>query len=521
MRLVFVLVGCLAMQQVCGQVTQPARWERELKFSDDSYSMISMQQEGLALVRDIDDFQKGKKQWEVLLLDTLLQQTWSTILQADPEYIFIGYEYTPGKLNLMFKRQGTDNILNALIFDVDLTSKTIKTSTCEIKLQIRLTHYTVADGNYVFGGYVGMEPVLIIYDPAKNKNSIVPGFFLTETELLDVRPNRNNTFNVLLAQRIAGKKKLIFRTFDKYGNILIEDEIPIDEGKTILNGASSVLEHDEVLIAGAFAFNSNKQASGVFSCLIDPFSEQPVLYTEFHQLQHFLDYLSDKKANRIRQKATERENYGKNPEYKTNVGIHRIEEFTNGFAVFGEAYLTTLPSSTSPSAPNPYANPSARSTGYPYSSYNGRYSNNPYLYQTSSLTADVSLLQGFVIGFDFKGRRLWDYTVPMNELKAPTREQVSDFTVAAGGVPHFLFKEESDLKFSNHHTDTLQTIEPAVVPIRLNSSFEESKSTDSEEGAVRQWYGHSFYVWGVANIKDSRQGIPTRRVFFINKVTLD
>lgn len=518
MRSVYVFVGCFVISQVMAQVAQPARWEHALKYSEASYSVISMRHEGLALVRDSEDFLNGKRKWELTLLDTALQQTWSTILLTEPDYSFLGYEHTPGQLNLMFRKQATE-VLSAQIIDIDLASRIIRNTVTDIKLQIRLTHYTVTDGNCVFGGYVGLEPVLVIYDPLKNKNIIVPGFFLTETELLDVRPNKNSTFNVLLAQRIQGKKKLIFRTFDKHGNILVEDEIPIDEGKTILSGASSVLEHDEVLIAGSFAFQNNRQASGIFSCLIDPFSEQPVQYTEFHQFQHFLDYLSDKKASRIRQKAAERESESKNPEYRTNVGIHRIEEFKNGFALFGESYLTATTSNNIYT--NPYGNPAARTavpTPYAYTP-NNRYYNNPYLYQPASL-AEIRMQQGFVVGFDKKGRRLWDYAIPMEELKTYSLDQVSDFVIE-NNAPNFLFKHEDELKFSNHATDTLQIAPAKAIPIRLNSAFEESRSVEDEDGNVRQWYANTFFVWGVANIKGLRPDIESRRVFFINKVVLE
>lgn len=501
------------------QVTQPARWEHELKYSDNSYSIVSLRTEGLALLRDLEDFEDGKRKWELIVLDTALQQTWSTIFRTEPDYDFLGYEHFPGHLNLMFRKQATE-VLKAHVVDIDLSAHSIRNAETEVKLQIRLTHYTVTDGNCIFGGYVGLEPVLVIFDPSRNKNIMVPGFLLTETELLDVRPNKNSTFNVLLAQRVQGQKKIIFRTFDKNGTILVEDEIPVEEGKTILSGASSVLEHDEVLIAGSFAFQNNRQASGIFSCLIDPFAEQPVQYTEFHQLQHFLDYLSDKKANKIKQRATERENYNKNSDFRTNVSIHRIEEFSGGFALFGESYTASSPSSYTYT--NPYGNPTARSasTPYFYTPYNSRYYNNPYLYQPASLAAELRMLQGFVIGFDYKGRRLWDYTIPMDDLKVYSRDQVSDFVVS-NNTPFFLYKDEGEVKFSNHGTDTLQAEAPQTIPIRLNNAFEEDKPTDTDEGNVRQWYARSFYVSGVTSIKDSRPGISNRRVFFINKIVLE
>ncbi len=519
--LFYIFVMVVSCGPGIAQVMQPARWEQELKFSDESYSVISLKEEGVALVRDLDKYQNGKKIWELIILDSALNQNWSVELELHDELRFTGYEHIPGKVNLMFRRNETD-MLRAEMLMIDLETSTIQHSKTEMKLQFRLTFYTVVDGNCVFGGYVGTEPVLLIYDPVKDQNFIVPGFFLTDTELLDVRPNKNNTFNILLSQRKHGGKKIIFRTFDKQGNILVEDEIPIEEEKTILSGVSSVLEHDEVLIAGAFTFNQNKQASGIFSCMIDPFSEQPVQYTEFHQLRHFLDYLSDKKANKIREKATQRVNYGKQPEFKTHVGIHRIEEFKGGFALFGESYFLSSGSSAN-TFNNPYYNQTqAYSNPYSYTPFSNRYYNNPYLYPPTATSEEMRMMEGFAIGFDFTGKRLWDYSIPMSEYKVAGRDQVSDFTVV-NGVPNFFYKSENELKFSNHSTDTLPITKAQPIPIKLNDEFEESKSNDESEGNVRHWFGPNFYVWGVQTVKDLKRRTidPTRRVFYINKIRVD
>lgn len=501
------------------QLSQPIRWEQELKYSEEAYSIVNMRQQGLALVRDLDDYQNGKAKFEVTLLDTLLQKNWATTLLVESDYVFVGYEYTPNNLNLMFRRTQVEN-LDVQIFDINLANQTVHEAKTEIKLQVRLSHYTVANGNCVFGGYVGLDPVLIVFEPATNRNLIVPGFFLSQSELLDVRPNSNGTFNILMGQRIQGKEKLVFRTFDKRGTILVEDVMIIDDEKTILSGACSVLEHDEVLIGGSFAMKNGRQATGLFSSLVDPFSEQPVQYTEFSQLQHFLDYLPDRKARKIREKSATRTSYGKEPDFRTYVGVHRIEEFKGGFALFGESYLQSTSTSNS-FASYPYAGSTSRpysTTANPYGyPYGGRYY--PSYNRDLVTSTELRMNQGFVVGFDYKGRRLWDYSIPMGELKVHSGEQISDFAIAAG-VPNFLYKDESKLMFSNHSTDTLQVSQAKEILIKLNNEWEEAKPADNDDGLVRHWFNQNFYVWGVANIKDKRPGIANRRVFYINKVQL-
>jgi len=131
------------------------------------------------------------------------------------------------------------------------------------------------------------------------------------------------------------------------------------------------------------------------------------------------------------------------------------------------------------------------------------------------------MTEGFVIGFDFKGRRLWDYAIPMEDYRAAGRDQVSDFAIHRN-TPYFFFKDEDNLKFSNHNTDTLQLNEAQSIPIKLKNDWEEAKSSGDSEGNVRHWYGSTFYVWGTQTVKSlkSRSESP-RRVFFINKITVD
>jgi hypothetical protein len=117
---------------------------------------------------------------------------------------------------------------------------------------------------------------------------------------------------------------------------------------------------------------------------------------------------------------------------------------------------------------------------------------------------------------------MWDYSIPMEDYKIQGRDQVADFTIIQN-TPHFLYKSNNELKFSNHKTDTLQITEASSIPIKLKDEFEESKSANEYDGNVRHWFGTYFYVWGTQEIKDlkRRSNDSNRRVFFINKIKID
>src|SRR5687767_8506474 len=108
---------CLALQRliVCcgfmmiianptqGQVSQTHRYEREHKGGDESYTLVSLKEEGLALIREKDKYHGNKRVWELVILDTALQE--KKVIQFDIEtrQNLIGYEIAPKHIYLLYR----------------------------------------------------------------------------------------------------------------------------------------------------------------------------------------------------------------------------------------------------------------------------------------------------------------------------------------------------------------------------------------------------------------------------------
>ena len=88
-----LFVAVLFTSGLLGAQDQTARFEREQKNSDNDYIIISLQQEGLALVRDIDKYKEGKQHWEAIRLDTTLQQVWQIEMDIENRFRLVGYDY--------------------------------------------------------------------------------------------------------------------------------------------------------------------------------------------------------------------------------------------------------------------------------------------------------------------------------------------------------------------------------------------------------------------------------------------
>lgn len=500
------------------QINQMSRFEIEQKGSDHSWTIINMKENGVALVRDKNKFLNSDKIFEIRTLDTALVESGYTEVTVPSRVHLIGYEYTDEYLYVLL-RSGENEVAHVLLLEYNLANREVEQFDIKHDFNLRLTHFTVLDRHAILAGYVAREPAVLIYDIPNSVLKVVPGFFTSDTELLDLRINENGTFNTLVTNRSTRQSKtLVLRTFDAAGTQLMEDEIPIDQNKTILSGLTSSLVREEMLIAGTYTIGNNKAAAGFFSVLADPFKEQPIHYYDFAQLGHFLDYMSVKRAEKIKNTSQRFREKSKDPEFKTNVSNVRLEEKTAGFFLLAEAYSTITASNTGPypyGAYGPYYSPF--NGMYGYSPYSSRFYNSPYSFYNQATRSDFSMLSTSVLAFSPDGKLDWDHSLKADDERKPALEQVADFWCDKNKIV-IATKSESDLivqvRFKNNEVlgDTVQILK--------NKPTDLVRDETDGEGGVRHWYGDKFYVWGYQTVKDPELRFEdrTRSVFYLIKV---
>lgn len=494
---------------------QPYRFEMEVKPSEEGITVISLKKEGLAVVQDINKYSQGKKKWRLEVIDTALNSLWSTELELELRQVLVGFEYSPQHLYLVF-REGDSDMYNLNLVNIQLKDRMYQVDKIKFELNFRLTHFTIAGSSAIFGGYVASEPAVLLYNQSSDKPKVLPGLFIKDITLLDIRANQNQSFNVLLAER-KGKddKNLVVRTYDQDGNLLIDDVIHFDPRYSILSGLTSALELDEMVILGTYGGNNERQALGVFSVVVDPFSEQNVNYTDFASLRHSLDYLTPAKAVKVREKAQRQKTQSQIPDYKALVSPMRIEERSNGFYLLLEMYNQSSSFDLNPYSPYYYNAPYYTRN---YSSYNA-----PYLYNypySPVRNPTVSMLEAMVIQFGMRGQVLRDASLKMEDIRQSSLEQVGDFAFSGDSV-FIAYRKESDV----YHISTTGELEerPAVSQTRitLKDQYDALRDEVKEEGSLRFWYDDHLFVWGFQTIKNiTKEENKTRHVFYVNKISL-
>lgn len=522
---VFLPFLLLSLTRAQAQIEQSQRYELVKKNSDEYFTVISLENDGLALVRDKDKYKGNKQLWEIIVLNTNLEEKAKLDIEVNHRNNLLGYEIDKDLLYLLYR---TGETTKSSLELVELNTRYGEESArYEInpELDFKITHFNKVGNNIILGGYVTNEPAILLFDPSDNSIKVIPGFFQKDNELVELRVNENNTFNsVLIDRSLRSERKLVFRTFDSSGNLLLEDIVPIDEDKTLQNSLSSTLEREELLLLGTWGDKQGKQSLGFFSLSVDPFSQQKINYFHFGMMDNFLEYLNARRAAKIKESTRDAIADGRKPSFSSYVMPFRIEETSEGYVMLAEVYN---PSSTmNPYYNSPYGRPYY---GNPYGYYNpfwpgyypGMRMYRPYAYGDPMRNSDnIRLYETVAVAFDADGNIIWDQGIKLEDIKRPALEQVSDFYIEGENL-HFIYKLESELKIKSISLAE-GTATETTEKIRLASPSDEIRSEKELEDGVRHWVDNTFYVWGYHTIRNpENKDNRIRDVFYINKIVVN
>ena len=519
--IILISILCFSLA-TAAQISQPRRFEKEKKGREEFFNVISLEERGIAILRETEDYNGMKRTWELILLDTALQQKATINFSIDSRYPLVGYETTRNELLVLYRMgEHNKNHLQLITFDLDSMNEKER---FEIKPEVdfRLTHFVKVGSSVSLGGYVSNDPAILLYNLTDKSIKVVPGFFQKDNELVDLRVNQNQTFNVLLIDRSTrAERKLVFRTFDEQGKLLLEDIIPIDDQKALQSSLTSSLEREDLGVFGTWGERTGKQSFGFFAIPVDPFTDQKIKYYHFGELGNFLNYMSPKRANRIKENTKENLEDGRKPSFSTYVVPYRVEETKDGFVMLAEVYnpVTQPMYSTSPYANPYYTNPYGYYNPFFPGYYRGMRMYRPYYDNNVKTDTDVKTYETVLIAFDGKGDLLWDESVKLGEIEKPSVEQVGDFYTNDNSTV-LLYKKESELKVKR--VDKLShEVQETSGKIRLMDDADEIRDETEGDDGVRHWIGNTFYVWGYESIRnESRKNDKTRHVFYINKVVV-
>lgn len=508
--IVMMLVFTVSFSQT---ITQH-RFEAEHKFTDSDYSVFSAKEDGLVVFRETDDYEKGDKFWEILILDTLLEVRYEHRILLDSDFELIGYDVSRDQFGLLY-REGVDPKNNFHLLAIDLYDERYSIHEIENEIEINLTHFIMVDRHVVLGGTVVNKPTLIHYSVDSEKVKVLPGLYRTDTEIVDIQPNLNGTFNVVFIEAESSKdnQKVIIRVFSPSGEILLESSADFPENYRVHAGTTNHLEGKDLIIVGTYGEKNNKLSQGIFYINVRPENQNNVKLIEYVKLQQFFQYLGDRREKRIMEKIDDSGPH--NPyEFRTHFNVWELEEIDGRFYIYGEVIDPQY--NTSP--PRPYGS-------YPYTANNiyntydrfggfGRYYTTNHSLVNRNDIVSVKYRSGVIICLNSNGNVVNDFSLEIENMESGTMEQLAGFSIFNNKY-HIIYKDEEELYRASMDLDNYEIQDSTMTIVSpLEHIIIKDESID---GKIERWYDNLFFIWGYERLKSSESN-DRKRVFYINKV---
>jgi hypothetical protein len=493
-----LLIVCFATAGLA-QVQQPARLELEMKDDDEEFFVIPAGEDGVFV------HQKNRKEsnysqavHELYLYDTTLVERWKSRLEISSRATYRGYEYYRGTIYMLFT-ESRNRSEDYHLFVIDAESSYIRAYKIQNEMPLELTEFTVLEGLVLIGGYVNYRPAVFAYDLSRERLRVLPGLYLNNSELLELKVSAvQKTFTVLYTDQTPDKQQTIgSKTYNDQGELIFEYRLKPDREKFLLYGRTTSFDDEAVHIAGTYSHSNSKYSRGIFVASIASDGRQQINYYDYGELKNFFSYMKDKRQKRVQEKISRRMAQGKKAKFNYRLLVHDVIENNGTHIMLAEAF-------------------------YP------KYSNRPVTPYYSDFSrpnaAQNQYLEGYkythaiVVGFDAKGKLLWDNSFEINEVTRPDLEKLvhvqpeKDYTVLL-----YSFEGVVKSKIIRNERVLEDKIEERIA---LQNSSDQVPHPEIGTSKLVSWYGPYFFAWGTQRIKSAGEAAfkPNRKVFYINKI---
>lgn len=502
MRIFLFIFFIASSSTLFAQVQQPDRFEIELTPYEESYNVLSGDDQGVLVYREMSEYQSGSQLWKFTMLDTTLTEQWEKQYYLDRSHVYKGYDYDDNNFYFLFEitAQGSHDLM---LVQMDVATGDTLNYTIKNLVPIRLEAFEMASGAAIIGGYYNEDPVVIYYGLDSNKTKVLPGIFGNRTELVQVKIEKD-IIKVLVTERTFDKKNtLAIKTYDLEGNYLDNYVFKPDEDTGLIFGRVAEIDNEGTLICGTYGARKSDYSRGLFVAQHKKDEGQVMKYFNFADLDNFFSYMKAKRQERVANKITRKKVKGKKVKFNYRLLVHDIIESDDSYIMLGEAFYIKYNSNTNFSR-------YAAGSNYGY---------NPSPNYSSMNFAGYRYTHAVVIGFDKKGNRLWDNSFQIEDVLSYSLDQYVQADVMDDKVVLlYMYNNEIRTKIING-SDVLEGKSYDEVKMSFDDDYV-NNSNYSNIGGLEKWYGHNFYAYGIQKIKNLRDsGVKlNRKVFFINKI---
>lgn len=485
------------------QVEQPSRYEVELKWGDEYFNIISAEEYGLFLIRENRELiQKTDMAWQIIVLDTALNERWKKDIFLYINYELRGYDYYKQKVYLLYtipESYKDDHI----ILEVDMVTGLYQTYNIQRSLNIEFTEFEILGNSAIFGGYFNSKPTILQHFFKEGKTLALPGFYEERTRIIDVHVNDNQEIlTVLTSFRTINKNyTIVVRRFLSNGTMIENTVIEPYENTSLVDARYVTIDNEIDIIAGTYSTKNFRYSRGIFLAHIDESEGQTLKYYNYGELDNFFTYMKAKREKRVKDRISRKKIKGKKLRFNYRLLVHDIIKHRDDYILVGEAYY-----------------PKYQNYGY-YGGYMSYYPDSyGRMHRYNSYFAGYKYTHAIVIGFGMQGELLWDNSFEINDVTSYDLRQFVEVDSRKDEIV-LLYNYENVIRSKLIQGD--EVLEgKSFNDISLKFQDDVIEDNESEFGGLQLWYKDKFYAYGVQNIKNFRDaGVKlNRKVFFVNKI---
>lgn len=480
-------------------IIQPNRIEFEIGPKDGQFQIIPADDNGMLVVNPTRSRNKDKYEWQFYLLDSTLNVVWKRNYDISINTNFLGYDHSGESFYMLFGKSQY-KLEKMEVMELSAVSGDSTQYTIDTVFPMQLGFFESLGNTLIFGGYANFRPVVMLFDTEKRKPKVLPGFYNSKSDILDIQTNdESKHFTVMLRETTIKKKITIsLRTFQTNGEILVTKKLDAEYEKSLIDGVSTFFKSGVQYVTGTYARRKSEYSRGLYIAKLNRGEQELIKYHNYADLNNFFSYMRAKRETRVKERITRRKVKGKKVKFNYRLLVHDIIQRGEEYVLIGEAYY-----------------PKYSSGGSNY--YSGAVEGNTDWINPNFL--GFRYTHAVVVGFDKNGEVLWDNSFEINDILSYDLKKYVNVSVE---------KDKIVLIYSYEDVIRAKVIQGNEIlegksfnPIELTFQSDEIDETNAEMEGLEKWYDNYFYAYGIQrikNMKDSNVKL-NRKVFYINKIS--
>jgi len=411
----------------------------------------------------------------------------------DRDFIIQDYDRTEGNTYILFNH--SSNRKENILLNIDFTKKDTQFYRFFNLVPMTINEFKVINdkGSIIIGGYFNYRPLVVLYNLGTNRPSVLPGYFNTFGTLMELILNKDNTFEVIVQNRVDKTTQTRVLKYNSEGLLLNTHTLKESEGFNILNAKMYTSKEGHKFISGTYGRNRSLYSQGIFVLKIeDDNKEQNITHVPFHELNNYFNFYPERRKNRILDRIDRRKENNRKIRINYKMIVQNLVEYNNGFQLLCESY---------------YPQYKSINNGFFYGSNINR----------SLIFDGYKYTHSLLVTFDKNGQQQWNHSIPIKNLVKFNLEPAVKISWQSSRTDMLYLSKNFIHSTSIKDGEIVLKTDTELTSLHIDDIIKNSGNTTSE---IDYWFGNYFISSGIQHIKNySDSNIShNRAVFYLNKV---